>query len=278
VAANSNALGDYLRARRGQVRPEDVGLIPGARRRVQGLRREELATLAGISSDYYLRLEQGRDKNPSAQILDALARALQLDGKATEYLHQLASSTSGRRDRTTVEVAADGSAELIEQFAMPAIVASRCLDVLAANSIARALSPGFAPRENFLRWRLLDPAARDLYVDWDDATDVAISGLREAAASDPDDPRLRLLIDELSAVSERFRELWARAEVGYRVGVIHMRHPKVGDLYLHRNRFNIPHSGGQHLLIYRVEPGSESAAALDALRAVASAAPKTSTN
>jgi hypothetical protein len=203
---------------------------------------------------------------------------LRLDVKATEHLHQLASPTSGRRDRATVEVAADGSAELIEQFAMPAIVASRCLDVLAANSIARALSPGFAPRENFLRWRLLEPAARDLYVDWDEATDVAISGLREAAASDPDDPRLRLLIDELSSVSERFRELWARADVGYRVGVIHMRHPKVGDVYLHRNRFNIPHSGGQHLLIYRAEPGSESAAALDALRAVASAAPKISTN
>ena len=278
MAVGGNTLGDYLRARRGQVRPEDVGLVPGARRRVQGLRREELATLAGISSDYYLRLEQGRDKNPSAQILDALARALQLDIKATEYLHQLASQTSGRRDRATVEVAADGSAELIEQFAMPAIVASRCLEVLAANSIARALSPGFAPRENFLRWRLLDPAARDLYVDWDEATDVAISGLREAAASGPDDPRLRSLIDELSSVSERFRELWARANVGYRVGVIHMRHPKVGDLYLHRNRFTIPHSGGQHLLIYRAEPGSESAAALDALRAMAAAAPKISTN
>jgi transcriptional regulator with XRE-family HTH domain len=266
VAANGNALGDYLRARRGQVRPEDVGLVPGARRRVQGLRREELATLAGISSDYYLRLEQGRDKHPSAQILDALARVLRLDAKATEYLYQLARSTSGRRDHAMVEVAADDSAELIEQFAMPAIVASRCLDVLAANSIARALSPGFAPGQNFLRWRLLDPAARDLHVDWEESTDVLVSGLREAAAGDPDDPRLRLLVDELLAVSERFGELWARADVGYRVGVIHMRHPRVGDLYLHRNRFNIPHSGGQHLLIYRAEPGSESAAALDALR------------
>jgi transcriptional regulator with XRE-family HTH domain len=276
VAGNGNALGDYLRARRGQVRPEDVGLVPGARRRVQGLRREELATLAGISSDYYLRLEQGRDKNPSAQILDALARALRLDAKATEYLHQLASPTSPRRDHAGVEGAADGTAELIEQFAMPAIVASRCLDVLAANALARALSPGFAPGQNFLRWRLLEPAARDLYVDWDEATDVAISGLREAAASDPNDPRLRLLIDELSSVSERFSELWERADVGYRLGVMHMRHPKVGDLYLHRNRFNIPHSGGQHLLIFRAEPGSESAAALDALRAVASVAPEIS--
>jgi transcriptional regulator with XRE-family HTH domain len=273
VAADSSALGAYLRARRGQVRPEDVGLVPGARRRVQGLRREELATLAGISSEYYLRLEQGRDKNPSAQILDALARALQLDVKATEYLHLLASPTGGRRDHASVEAVADGADELIKQFTMPAIVASRFLDVLAANSIARALSPGFAPGQNFLRWRFLEPAAHDLYVDWDEATDVAVSGLREAAASDPDDPHLRLLIDELSAASERFRELWARADVGYRVGVIHMRHPTVGDLYLHRNRFNIPHSGGQHLLIYRAEPGSKSAAALDTLRAVASAAP-----
>ncbi len=267
MAVGSNALGEYLRARRGQVRPEDVGLVAGARRRVRGLRREELATLAGISSEYYLRLEQGRDKNPSAQILDALARALRLDTKASEYLHQLASSAGGRRDHESAEVAADGTDELIEQFAMPAIVASRCQDVLAANSIARALSPGFAPGQNFLRWRLLEPAARDFFVDWDEATDVAVSGLREAAGSDPEDPRLRSVIDELSAASERFRELWARADVGYRVGVIHMRHPKVGDLYLHRNRFNIPHSGGQHLLSYRAEPGSESAVALDALRA-----------
>jgi transcriptional regulator with XRE-family HTH domain len=278
VAANSNALGDYLRARRGQVRPEDVGLVPGARRRVQGLRREELATLSGISSDYYLRLEQGRDKHPSAQILDALARALKLDTQATEYLHQLATSMSGRRDPAVAEVAADSSGELIEQFAMPAIVASRCLDVLAANSIARALSPGFAPGLNFLRWRLLDPAARDLYVDWDESTDVLVSGLREVAASDPDDPRLRSLINELSSASERFRELWGRADVGYRVGITHMRHPEVGEVFLHRNRFNIPHSGGQHLLIYRAEPGSASAAALDALRAVAGGPPKTDTD
>jgi transcriptional regulator with XRE-family HTH domain len=268
VAVKANALGDYLRARREQVQPEDVGLVAGSRRRVAGLRREELALLAGISSDYYLRLEQGRDKNPSAQVLDALARALRLDIKATEYLHQLAGSTGGRRDHSGVEAAADGTEELIEQFMMPAIVASRCLDVLAANRIARALSPGFAPGRNFLSWRLLDPAARDLYVDWDEATDVAVSGLREAAGSDPGDPRVRSLITELTAASARFQELWARADVGYRVGVMHMRHPLVGDLYLHRNRFNIPHSGGQHMLTFRAEPGSDSAKALDALRSL----------
>ena len=268
MATKGNALGDYLRARRGQVRPEDVGLIAGARRRVRGLRREELATLAGISSEYYLRLEQGRDKNPSAQILDAIARALQLDIKGTEYLHQLASPPGARREQVDLETTADGTDELIDQFSMPAIVVSRCQDVLAANPIARALSPGFTPGTNFLRWRLFEPAAREFFVDWDEATDVAVSGLREAAGSDPDDPRLRALVDELSRTSARFRELWARAEVGYRPGVIHMRHPDVGDLYLHRNRFNIPHSGGQHMLTYRAEPGSESASALEALRSL----------
>jgi len=273
MAAKGNALGDYLRARRGQVRPEDVGLIAGARRRVRGLRREELATLAGISSEYYLRLEQGRDKNPSAQILDAIARALQLDIKGTEHLHQLASPPGSRREQLDLETAADGTDELIDQFSMPAIVASRCLEVLAANPLARALSPGFTPGRNFLRWRLLEPAARDFFVDWDESTDVVVSGLREAAGSDPDDPRLRALVEELSGASARFRELWARAEVGYRTGVIHMRHPDVGDLYLHRNRFNIPHSGGQHMLTYRAEPGSESAAALEALRSLAVAGP-----
>ena len=268
MVVRANALGDYLRARREQIQPEEVGLVPGARRRVAGLRREELALLAGISSDYYLRLEQGRDKNPSAQVLGALARALRLDVKATEYLHQLASPTGGRRDASGAEVAADGTEELIEQFAMPAIVASRCQDVLAANRIARALSPGFAPGRNFLSWRLLDPEARELYVNWDAATDVAVSGLREAAGSDPNDPRVRSLIDELSATSERFRELWARADVGYRADVVHMRHPRVGDLYLHPNRFNSPHSGGQHMLTYRAEPDSDTAKALDALRSL----------
>jgi transcriptional regulator with XRE-family HTH domain len=148
VPTKANALGEFLRARREQLRPEDVGLAAGARRRVAGLRREELAMLAGISSDYYLRLEQGRDTNPSAQVVDALARALQLDVKATEYLHQLANpSVSGRGAAATD--ATDGLAELIDQFPMPAIVANRCLDVLTANPVARALSPGLRARGEF---------------------------------------------------------------------------------------------------------------------------------
>jgi hypothetical protein len=154
-------------------------------------------------------------------------------------------------------------------------VASRYQDVLAANSLARELSPGFTPGQNFLYWRLLDPAARQLYVDWDEATDIAVSGLREVAGTYPDDPRMRALIAELSSASGRFRELWARADVGYRWGICHMRHPQVGDLYLYRNQLNVPHvphADGQHLLMYRAEPGSDSARALEELRSLSSMA------
>ncbi|HUH69756.1 MAG TPA: helix-turn-helix transcriptional regulator [Mycobacterium sp.] len=126
MARSGSALGDYLRARREQVRPEDVGLVAGARRRVAGLRREELALLAGISSAYYLRIEQGRVDHPSAQVVDALARALRLDVEATEYLHRLVSTTGSGRPQSALETVADGLDELIDQFSMPAIVASRC--------------------------------------------------------------------------------------------------------------------------------------------------------
>jgi len=275
VAAKANALGEYLRARRQQVRPEDCGLVPGARRRVEGLRREELAMLAGISAEYYLRLEVGRDMNPSPQVVEALARALQLDIKATKYLHQLASPTISHWDQSVLDAAAEGLDELIDQLPLPAIVASRYQDVLAANPIAQALSPGFTPGQNFLRWRLLDPAARELYVDWEDATDAAVSGLRELAGAVPDDPRMQTLIAELSSASPRFRESWARANVGYRLGVLHLRHPRVGDLYLSRNQLivpHVPHAAGQHMLIYHAEPGSDSARALEELRSLSAPA------
>jgi transcriptional regulator with XRE-family HTH domain len=261
---DSKALGDYLRARRAQVRPGDVGLIAGPRRRVAGLRRQELATLAGISAEYYLRLEQGRDTHPSPQILDALARALQLDIKGTEYLHQLASGAP-RYDQPDLETAADDLDLLIEQWATPAIVANRYQDVLAANAVARALSPGFTPGVNFLRWRLTDPAAREFFVDWDEATEIAVSGLREVAGSASDDPRMRALVDELSTVSARFRELWNRADVGYQPGITVVRHPQVGEMSLRRNRLAVPHSGGQHVIVFSAEPGSPSAAALRGL-------------
>jgi transcriptional regulator with XRE-family HTH domain len=264
AAPKANALGEYLRARRQQVRPEDAGLVPGPRRRLAGLRREELALLAGISAEYYLRLEVGRDKHPSPQVVDALARALRLDGKAVEHLHQLVAPPGG--DASELEAEGYALAEIIQQIAMPAVLVNRYQDVLAANPIARALSPGFTPGQNFLRWRLLDPAARELYVDWEDATALVVNGLREFSSVRPNDPRMQALIAELSSASERFRDLWSRADVGYYLGVHHLRHPVVGELFLSRHRLNAPYLGGDHVVIYRAEPGSDSAKALDELR------------
>jgi transcriptional regulator with XRE-family HTH domain len=271
MAAKANTLGEYLRARRQQVRPEDVGLVPGARRRVAGLRREELAMLAGISAEYYLRLEVGRDKNPSPQVIEALARALQLDVLATQHLQYLAAPTGS--DLCHVEAApAYAFAEVIEEFLIPAALANRYLDVLAANPMARALSPEFVPGENFLRWRLLDPAAQKLYVDWDDATASAVAGLRDLGGRWSEDPRMQALIAELSSASERFRELWPRADVGYRLGIHHYCHPVVGELYLHRSRLNAPYPGGEHVVMYRAQPGSDSARALEELRSLSATA------
>lgn len=263
----ANHLGDYLRARRGQVTPAEVGLVPGPRRRVAGLRRDELALLAGISSEYLQRLEQGRDKHPSTEVLDAIARALRLDAKATAYLYHLAHPTPRSHDEQQAEQVSAAIAELIDQFPMPAIVVSRYQDVLAANPIARALSPGFQVGRNLSRWRFLDPAAKQVYPDWDEATALAVGGLRELSADDPDDPRLRALIYELSSRSERFKQLWEQAAVGYTKGINHMRHPVVGDLYLTRSKLDLPHSGGQHILTFHAQPNSTSAHALDQLRA-----------
>ena len=144
----------------------------------------------------------------------------------------------------------------------PALVCNRYLDVLDANPCARAMTPGPTPVRNRMCSVFLDPAARELYVNWDELTDIAVCEFRETAG-DLNDPRVRALLDELSAGSERFRELWARADS---TGIIHMRHPDAGDLRLHRTRVDVPHSGGQLLLMYHAEPGSESAKAIQALR------------
>ena len=261
-----NHLGDYLRARRGQVTPADVGLEPGPRRRVAGLRRDELAMLAGISSEYLQRLEQGRDRHPSVEVLDSIARALRMDGRATAYLHQLARPVTTPRPPDVERVPA-AVAELVDQLPMPAVVVNRYQDVLAANPIAAALSPGFAVGENLSRWRFLDPAAKDVYPDWADATAQAVGGLRALSAVDPDDPRLRELIDELSSRSERFKQLWDQADVGYTGGLNHLRHPEIGDVQLTGTKLDLPHAEGLHLLTYHAAPGSPSALGLDRLRA-----------
>ena len=227
--------------------------------------------LAGISAEYYLRLEVGRDKNPSPQVVGALARALQLDTKSTQHLRNLANPT-GSTISDLEEAQAYALPEVINQFLMPAVVVNRYLDVLAANPMARALSPEFTPGRNFLRWRLLEPAARELYADWDEATASLVGGLREFASTSTSDARMRALTDELCAVSAFFRELWrGDPEVGYHFGFHHFRHPLVGDLYLYRHRLDAPYPGGDHVLMYRAESGSDSARAIEELRSLSAA-------
>ncbi|WP_072802403.1 helix-turn-helix transcriptional regulator [Rhodococcoides yunnanense] len=266
----SNALGEFLRARRAMVTPEDVGIAPGSRRRVPGLRREELAMLAGISPDYYLRLEQGRDRHPSYQVVDAIAAVLQFDEVTTLHVRGLAAPSSDRKMRRRNEKVPTGIGQLVDELPMPAYVVGTYFDVLAANRMARALSPSFTPGNNVLRQLFLDPSDRELYVDWSHITAEIVGGLRSKTTADPDDPRLAELVGELSIHSERFRNLWARAEVGHgRNGISHFVHPEVGEMHLLHEKLDIAPASGMQLVIHHAAPGTESARTLSLLGTLA---------
>jgi transcriptional regulator with XRE-family HTH domain len=261
-----NLIGEYLRARREQVRPADVGITVNSHRRVPGLRRDELAMLAGISTEYYTRLEQGRDRRPSAQVLDAVARALGLDRAATAYLHDLA-DPAPRRRRTpeSTERVGPSIVQLIESWELtPAYVQGRHLDVLAANRLAVALSPIYEPGANLLRTVLLDTAAQAFLPGWETSVGGLVASLRAAAGADVDDPRLTELVDELSARSELFRRLWPRHDVRPQPGggVHHMCHPQVGELELRYDKFAVIGAADQLMVIYHAEPATRSAEAL----------------
>jgi transcriptional regulator with XRE-family HTH domain len=264
-----NTLGEYLRARRELVDPKEVGLRVAGVRRTPGLRREEVATLAGISADYYLRLEQGRDRNPSPQVLEALARVFGLDATATAYLLSLAAQrpTKGRA-RPRQETVRPGIRQLLGALNLPAFVESRMFDVLAANGLATALSPSIRAGENRLRSVFLDPAERDLYPDWPKAVSGMVASFRASIGTDTDDPRVAQLVGELSLASEQFRKLWARHDVKALGGAAFvLRHPEAGELSLRREKLPLGESGGQLLVIYHAEPGSASARALSLLAA-----------
>lgn len=267
---NMNALGEFLRARRERVRPEDVGLSGGGLRRVPGLRREEVALLAGISSDYYLRLEQGRDRNPSAQVLEALARVLRLDASATAHLLSLARperpAVSRRRVRRP-EAVPTSVRELLDTWSgHPAYVQNRFTDCLAANALCRALSSNYTPGVNLLRAVFLDPAERELRRDWEELTAEGVATLRGHIGPDVDEPRLVELVGELSVRSDRFRLLWSRHEVRPMLGRTSLlTHPLVGDLELRSNKFEIPGTNALSLVVFHAEPGSRSAELLGLL-------------
>lgn len=267
---NTNALGEFLRARRELVRPGEVGINPHGLRRVPGLRREEVATLAGISADYYLRLEQGRDRNPSVQVLEALARVFQLDDDATAYLIGLTRGRPRRSPRPAVERVPVSIRHLLAQMPMPALVQGKYFDVLAANPTATALSPNIAPGVNRLRSAFLDPRERALYRDWSQATAGVVAQLRAAVGADDSDPRFAALVGELSLRSERFRTLWARHDVHRRTSEIsRLHHPEVGDLDLYRDKLAITGTDGQLLVVYHAEPCTDSAHALALLGSLA---------
>ena len=275
MVTRRNVLGEYLRARRELVDPADVGLRVAGVRRTPGLRREEVATLAGISADYYLRLEQGRDRNPSPQVLEALARVFRLDATATQYLLSLTTARPARAKRPRREVVPTGVRQLLDVLGLPAFVESRMFDVLAANRLATALSPRIRPGENRLRSILLDEDEQDLHPDWERFIGGMIAAFRTSLGADVDDPRLAQLVGELSLASELFRQLWARHDVKPLAGgVTRMRHPEVGMLELRREKLPIADSGGQLLVIYHAEPGSETARSLALLGSLAAEEPR----
>jgi len=268
---DGNRLGAYLRARRGLVTPEQAGIPAGGTRRVPGLRREELAMLAGISADYYLRLERGRDNHPSPQVLDALARVLHLDEVERDYLHSLATPRPRRRRPPAAEQVPARLRHLLAAVGVPAFVEGRAFDVLGANELATAFSPRLRPGENRLRSLLLDPEEQAFHQDWTAAVSGFVAALRDSVGTDVDNPRFVELVGELSLTSGRFRELWARHDVrALEGGTTTVNHPVLGRLHLHRDKLPVD---GLLLVLYYADAGSESAEKLSLLASLVEPGP-----
>lgn len=279
-------LGDFLQARRSQLRPEDVGAPTyGERRRVPGLRREELALLAGVSASYYTRLEQGQSVGASPEVLDAIARALRLDEAERLHLHDLARSAKNpdRGRRPAPERVTEATRQLLDAMAgVPAIVLGRRSDVLAWNRLGHSLfaghlDPGAADRAalrpNMARLMFLDAHTRDLYADWPSKAKAVVGNLRLVAGQYPDDAALHALVGELSAKSPDFASMWADHRVkGSAVAVYEMRHPLVGPLTVTQQ--TLSQGPGQNIVVATTEQGSPSWTALALLaQAVTPAAP-----
>lgn len=260
-------LGVFLRARRARLLPSDVGLAPGAgTRRTPGLRREEVATLAGISIDYYIRLEQGKETNPSPSVVDALARILQLGPDEHAHLRQLAWRSSHipaeARAKPTVESVRPGVAVLLESLRpLPANVSTRIGDLLAWNPGGLRLFPGMEkyPRNqrNVARFVFLDPAARTLFPDWEEQLTGAVAYLRALAGREPDSAHLARLVGELLVKSPEFARLWERYDIGtHSHGTKRFTHPEVGPITLRYQTMQLDGTDGHVLAVYLAEPGT----------------------
>jgi transcriptional regulator with XRE-family HTH domain len=265
------ALGDYLRARRAQMSPEQIGVPTYGVRRVPGLRREEVAMTAGMSVDYYIRLEQGRETSPSPQVLDALGRVLQLDDDARVHLFRLAGLGPQLVRPDTPEQVDPDLLRLLELWPhTPAIVLGRAYDILAGNALAYALFEDFTHGPNLMAKIFLDPQAKTFYADWEDVAQYTVAGFRLLQGRTPDEPRIQEVVDQLTRESPDFVRMWERHEArGARLESKRFRHPDVGELTLRINAFDVRSAPGQELIVYHAEPDSPSAAALARLEHLA---------
>src|SRR4051794_32958397 len=266
---------DFLTSRRARVSPEQAGLTTYGPRRVPGLRRSEVATLAGVSIEYYTRIERGNLTGVSEMVLEALARALQLDDAERAHLFDLARAAGpiprARRRRSPKQpIRPDVQWTLDAMTDAAAFVFNGRLEILAANQLGRALfselyaSP--ARPVGTPRYVFLDPSARQFYADWDRAASETVAVLRAEAARDPDDRDLSDLVGELSTKSEEFATLWAAHDVrSHNAGVKHLHHPVVGDLSLNYNGLELAADPGLTIYVYMAEPGSKSAESLNLL-------------
>jgi transcriptional regulator with XRE-family HTH domain len=269
----TNDIAEFLTSRRARVTPEQAGLPTWGPRRVKGLRREEVASLAGVSVEYYKRLERGNANGVSDAVLEALARALQLDDAERAHLFDLARAANPvapRRRRPAVQRVRPVILRILESITAPAIVRNSHVDYLAANPLGRALyAPLFDSREqppNSARFTFLDPAAQEFYVDWERTAKDLVAHLRSLAGRNPYDRGLSDLVGELSTRSDEFRTWWAAHNVRYhQTGTKRLHHPVVGELELQYEVMDVSADDGLTISVYSAEPGSRSNEALDLL-------------
>ncbi|NSC19731.1 helix-turn-helix transcriptional regulator [Streptomyces albus subsp. chlorinus] len=266
-------LGSYLTARRARVTPAEVNLPATGHRRVAGLRREEVALLAGVSADYYIRLEQGRERTPSEQVLDALAAALRLGEDGRQHLFRLAGRGPRARAAAVTGRVEPSLLALMDAWPHnPAIVHNRAYDVLASNTIADALFHGWTHSRNLMHVVFTDPTARVFYRDWHDVARNSVAGFRYGHGAAPHDPRVRQVLSELLEQSVEFAEQWHRHDArGKALEHKRFEHRDVGPLTLTMQTFDVRSAPGQELVVYHAEPASPSSEALALLGSLAAA-------
>lgn len=264
-----NELGAFLRANRARTEPADVGLPPGGgSRRVKGLRREEVAVLAGVSVDYYARLEQGRERSPSPQVVDAVGRAMRLTPDARTHLFRLAGLHPALTSAADRDLVHPSLLHLLDAFpAAAAYVLSPAFDILAKNAVAAVLLAPFDGTSNMVRVLFNHPRAREVFVEWPTVARATVRALRLHAGRFPDDSDITDLAFELSATSAKFRELWEDNDVenmarAFKVFVL----PETGRIELTYQTFDVHDAPGQQLLVGVPEPGGASAAAIESIR------------